>query len=655
MKHLLILAAWTFLWAFGGLWLARAAFRLQKGERLLVGLALGLALDNLLANLLARVLPTDLAFWMAAGLTFVTGLLLNLREGKQALLDLPLDWRVLAAFLAVTLAGFAAGRGYQVFDEAVQLPMVSLMAAGDIPPHFALDRAIPYDYHYYMLLFAAQAVRIGSLHVWTALDLVRGLATGLAVCLAFQWTRRITNSRVAGLLGSAFILFATGTRWLLAFLPDFVLKSISGGVSLIGSGAASGNDLVTALSGPWAIEGNASLPFPFAYANGVVPPGVITQFIANGLIETALILALLLTFKRWRSSWKGGLASAFLLSAMALLTEAGLALEIGGWVLVAAITAWRNRSLKLPPGLWVWLVSAAGGHLLGALQGGALLGILSRMIGVNTSGFYQTIGFKLVFPPSVVSTHLGILSLGNPGQILIALLEMGPLLLALPLMGAWGWKALRAGRWYEAALVGEAFLSFGMLFVQFTGSEGVRNTSRLYRFMFLLVIFSAPLGWNWMIRRKNAQRWLAGVAAGLSLFGGLVLFGAELPAFQRPVYTYFIDEMDVRMSDRFWNKLDPDTLVFDPVSHRGVTVLGRFTDSNTTWFDTKPEWNELFSQPLPQKLRAAGYSYAYLDNFYFRDLSPQVQQAWSDSCVIQMGDASYDSFWRRLYDIKACK
>jgi hypothetical protein len=686
MRDALLLAVWMGLWMLGGLWLAGAAFRLEKNERLLVGLAAGLALENLLANLLARFLPFPSAVWSAAGLTTLSGLSFAIfslrdtqaepgkprwREWVRSLLP-PVPPLTLAIFIALSLLGFGLGRGLGIFDDFSHLTTISLMATGEVPPRFVLDPAVPYEYHYFLLLSAAQVMRVGSLPPWTAVDLMRGLVSGLALCLAFFWTRRMTRSSAAGALGAAFVYFASGARWLLLLLPPDWLHSLSGGMDLLGSAAATGTDLSAALASPWAVEGSGTIPFPFAFTNGIIPPGVLLQFVANGLSEQALVLALLLVFNR-RRGWAGSLAAAVFVSSMALLTEAGVVLELGGLALAALaallpgwIAALRQRSggmrgmrgIRLPPAprsLWIWLGVILGGHLLGSWQGGALWGSLLRAAGLNRSSDYRSIGFTFTFPPTVVSSHLGVLSLGNPGQLLTALAELGPLLLALPLLFAWGWKAARAGRWYEASLAGEAFLSLGALFIQFAGSEGIRNTSRLYRFAFVLVLFTVPLAWNWLKRRGAGLRWTAAALAGAALLGGLVMFGVELPGLQKPVYTYFISAMDASIFDHRWNQIEPGALVFDLEPYRAPTILGRYTNSSTGWYTLKPEWKALFFNPLPTAVRAYGFSYAYMDNFNFAQLDPGVQKAWETPCVRLVEQASYEGYWRRLYDIRGCQ
>lgn len=650
-----LLLAWALLWSLGGFWIARSAFRLERGELLGVGLAGGLAAENLFANLLGRFLPLPFAFWLAAGLVCLGGLGLALRDGWRNLWRFPFPWGSILGFGLVSLIAFAIGRGYGIFDDFMQLSTISTIAAGSIPPRFALDPSVPYDYHFFLLLFSGQLVRVGDLNVWTASDLAHGLATGLALLLAFHWTRRATRSKTAGFLGAAFLLFASGTRWILLFLPSNILKALGAGLTLLGSGAGSGANLGQALLNNWAVEGAGPIPFPFAFANGIFPPGVLNQFSVNSLLEAAFVFALLLCFTRWRSTWRAILASALIFSSTMLLTEVGVVLGIGSWAVVGLASLIQRRSLRLPRTMWIWLATLLSGHLLGALQGGALVGIAAKVIAAPSATSYHSVNFLFTFPPAIVSSHLGILSLANPGQVVIALAEIGPILLAFPLLIAWGWKAYRAGRWLEAALAAEAVLSLGMIFVQYTGSEGVRNTSRLYRFIFILGIFAVPAGWNWAIHRSPSRRWIAAIPAAAAMLGGVVLFGIELPAMQKPVYTYFITELDARISSQYWNKLEANALVFDPVPYRGPTVLGRFTNSSDTWYSLKPAWKTLFKQPLPSAIHAAGFSYAYFDNFYYRDQIAQVQTAWNSSCAHLIAETSDGEFWRRLYDIKDCQ
>jgi hypothetical protein len=77
-----------------------------------------------------------------------------------------------------------------------------------------------------------------------------------------------------------------------------------------------------------------------------------------------------------------------------------------------------------------------------------------------------------------------------------------------------------------------------------------------------------------------------GLLAGAAMLGGLAIFFLELPALQRPVVSYALNGLDARMSAGLWNRLERDALVFDPVAYRAPALLGRFTDSSTTWYAT---------------------------------------------------------------------
>lgn len=143
MLRLLPLALWAGLIGLGGLWLAAAAFRLEKRALFPVGLALGWALQNLLASLLAYFVPFTTAAWLGGGLTLLAGLsaaLLTRRElpARRRLLP-PLHPGAAAAFVAISLAAIAMARGTAIFDDYAHLPVVSVTAAGFYPLKFPLD------------------------------------------------------------------------------------------------------------------------------------------------------------------------------------------------------------------------------------------------------------------------------------------------------------------------------------------------------------------------------------------------------------------------------------------------------------------------------------------------------------------------------------
>jgi hypothetical protein len=627
-------------------------------EQVPLALVTGISLQILFANMLSMVLSPPLSFWLGAVLVLALGVAFSARGGWREIMRVPLLPGQIAALLGSFWLALMLQRGLAIFDDFAHLPTASIMATGDIPPHFPFDPAVLYAYHYFLLLFGAQIARIGDLPVWVSLDIARALAFAITVVLAGAWVQRLTLSLAAGILSGLMVVFGTGTRWLLLLLPGVVVRRLSSSVEMIGSGRGSGENLAAALTGSWAVEGVGHVSIPFAFANGIHPPGILAASGPNGIIFTGISIFFLQTFNRWRS-WRGALVSALMLATFAMLTEAGVVLSVAGWGALALIYMVQRRALKLPRDLWQWLAVVAAGNILGALQGGALTDILvSGVRGLfgETAASYQTVGFALTLNPAIVSAHLGVLRLGFPAQLLVALAELGPLVLVLPLAAAWGIKAYRAGRWYEAAFILASFLSLGTLFVLFSGSTGVRNTTRLYSFTHLILIYAVPLAWIWCARRAPAVRAAVALLAFVAMFGGFVMLGILLPVTQRPDTSYFLTALDARISKQYWNQLEPGVLVFDPEPSRGTTVFGRAADAAYTWYAFKPEWQDLVASPDPFRLNQAGYRYAYFDNRYFDQLDPAHRQTFQDACVQLVEEvADRENNYRRLLDLSDCQ
>jgi hypothetical protein len=305
-----------------------------------------------------------------------------------------------------------------------------------------------------------------------------------------------------------------------------------------------------------------------------------------------------------------------------------------------------------------WLVVLAG-SLIVVVQGGAWTGILRGLLAQWTSGagaaYAHTFVFQVSWTPALVSGHLGVLSLLAPAQLLAALCEAGPLLLVLPLIGLWGWRGLRVGRWYEAALAAMALVSLGLLFVQYTGSTGVRNTTRIYLFLPICLVFAVPAVWLWAAHRAAWVKTTFFVLGASACLGGVVMLAFQLPAIQKPVSTYFFTPLDERVMVKYWDRLPPDALVFDPNPPRATTIFGRLTDSSVNWFVTLPEWDALSRSPDPNRLLHAGFSFAYLDASYWRQLPAASRLALQETCV-RVLDEERDgpADFRRLIDLRAC-
>jgi len=653
--HIVVLITWAAIWITGGIWLVSAAFRLTTHERFMVGFGVGWITQTIIANLLANLLPLTLASWLGAVLVLLLGAGFIYAMDWRNLTRIPFPVGQIITFFILGFIFTVMARGLGLFDDYAHMPTLSIMATGEVPPRFALNPEVSYGYHYLLMFSSAEMMQIGNLLPWTALDLARGISVALSILLTYLWIQRLTGNKVAGGLGAVFGLFATGTRWLLLFLPEQTIHRISQRVHLIGSGASSGANLAEALTSSWGIDGLGKFPIPFAYANGITLPGFLSIGDVNGAIASVVSILLLLTFNRW-NGWKGAVTSGLLISAIALVSEVSVVLGFAAWLMITLAVVLHSRRFHLPSSLKQWWLVLLGGNLFGMLQGGAIADLLTGWLSNSRAPAesYQTVGFQIMHTPSVVSSHLGVLWLNNPNTLLVAAAEIGPILLALPLVVIFGWKAWRAGRWYEAAMVASGIISLSMLMVQFTGSTGVRNTSRLYSFISTCYLFGFPLIWIWVRQRKAVIQSLAVNLALIVTLSGFVSFSAALTAAPKPVYAPFINDLDLQIMQQVWNRLEPGALVFDPDPYRGPTVTGRYINAHRTWFESKPEYQKLQKKPLLADLCSAGYAYAYFDDESWRGWDFETQQSLSAPCIVITASAESPLGFRRLIDLRGC-
>jgi len=658
------LILWVLLWIIGGWMLAASLFRLHGGEAAMVGIGVGLVIETWLANVLAQMIPAVIAFWLAAALTLLGGLvgfILMRRQRIQIHLSFSLGpWLIL---FMLTILFISIGRGLALFDDYQNIPTTSLMATGDIPPHFALDPHFSFNYHYLVLLFAAQFMRLGSMYPWTALDVARGLIIALPLILAWLWAYRMTRNRVASVLTSVMLMFAGGARWLLLLLPQPILQLVSNQITLIGSAGVTAPDLVRALLSEWKIEGDGPIPFPFAFHSGIFQSYVMNGFTGISGMAFIIVLLLLLTAQRWRNPL-AGVISFILLSSLALANEVMFGLIGLGFVLVVMVWMISHRSWKLPPSLLCWIAVLVPVGFAAMIQGGMFTEIVRARFasGPASGGSYFDATPDLVWPPSIISAHFGALSLFNLSQLIVALTEIGPIILALPLVAIWGWKTLRAQNWYEAALIGTFAWSVPSLWVAFKGPLYTATPRLLDGLLFACTLYAVPLFWIWL--RKKSDAWRGSLVLGglITVFSGLMMFGIQLISIQKPVATTFISDLDVKVAAKYWNQLRPGSLVLDPSQYQGPTVFGRANDSSVTWYVTKPEWQALIDNPDPRQIRAQGYDYFYFGIDYWSRLTPQQQTALQQPCVKKLFEVDgihsltdYRKDFRRLLDVSACK
>ena len=397
-------------------------------------------------------------------------------------------------FTALVILLTMIGRGLPVFDDFQNLPTVSRLAAGDIPPHFAFDPSLSFGYHYFMLLISAQLVRLGGIFPSVAMDIVRSIIMALALFLGMKFVYRMTRSRLAEFFGGILLLFSTGIRWALLFSPKTLQFKLNDQIHLIGNSALGGKTLFEALVSPWNIE-SGPFPFPFAFASGINPPMV---FSLGGIGATAIMIVLLflLAYNRRRSILSGVMITIWI-SSLALADEVWFLL-IGAGVLIVAIVGLFVKRLEVDRKEIVQLIVIMFPALVISLfQGGMLTEVFKKILPFadqTASGTYFDTTMRFVFPPTLVSGHLGILSMANPYQLFVGLLEMGPVVCVLPLFIGYLISCYKNKDLAMMIFGSAAMVSILTVFIQYQGSGGVTGTIRLLEgFLLGMTLLAVPL------------------------------------------------------------------------------------------------------------------------------------------------------------------
>jgi hypothetical protein len=647
------------VWWSGGWLIAVHAFRLEPREQVPVGLGIGVVGFLFLANILGHWLAPDLSFWLAGWLVLGFGLI-AWRVSGESLVDRSglCSWGWLAALAVIAGLIILVGRGLGIFDDYNSMPLISVMAAGDIPPTFYLNAGQPYLYHYAFQLFGAGLMRVGGFFPWSALDVSRGFLGGLALILAGFWGWRMTHRKLGGVSVALVLALVSGGRWMLNLLPYSILAPAARQVSLWGSAADSAPSLLEGLRSAWVIEGGPPTPIPLAYANGILPPFVLNVFTGPKSLSLVALFLLLLLFSR-RRGWRGGAVISAVLALWALAAEAEFVLIALGMGIVAALTwfrrvdgSWRNRGL---PGV-ACLVPAL---LISLFQGGTITEVgrsfFTRLTRGSGTSVTATL-FSLRLPPAIVSAHLGELRFDRPDQLMIGLFEIGPVLLAGPIVA---WAALRWLRRGRFALVSVAVASYlGLLIPVFLRYEVDRDITRISGSGLLdWAILSTAVVWVLWPRLRSAWFRAAILAVAVtSIFAGLVVLGPLLTAASRPVLSNDIAVIDAAMTRRFWDRLAPNALVLDSQGWRAVAVTGLPTRSAVDVTNDLPAWRELVASPEARRVAEAGFGYVYIDQRWWDHMSQADRASYDQPCAVLLGEETDNNAngLRRLYDVRSC-
>lgn len=650
-------------WALGGWLLVAHTFRLRHMERIASGLAAGFLLFIGLSDLFAHFLPLTIAFWGASLIILLAGIACAWRSNLRPWLEkrdmhaLPL----LVGLAAFTVLFTLILRGESIFDEYLHLPLISIMAAGDIPPHFYLNPDFYFAYHYGIQVFAASMVRLAGFFPWSAWDVSRALAIAFTLVLGWVWVRRVTHSRLAAWLGSFLFTFGGGTRWLLLLLPARWLAWVSQSVNLVGTGLDTAPTLSAALHKPWLIEGGGAVSFPFAFHNGIFVP-VFFSLGSTGAMPFMTVLLLLLLLPRGRFSTAGLIIWSMIFATLALSAEHLFAVIWVGIALAVGISLIFHKRLfnAFPKDIFLqWVVILSLAALLSLVQGGFITETARNLIASissTASQSYNARGFSIRWPPGLLSAHLGSLSIFNPGQLAALLAELGPASLLVLVIFTRYKKGLKHKDWFTSGLAISVALS--LVFPLFFQYEVDRSITRMpATALWTSLVLGFPILWMALPHVKTITR--LGIVVGyvMIVLAGIVIFRTQLYSIPNTEYTYYIDRLDASYAADYWNKLPEGAQVLDRVPERSVTIFGRIARAYSGIYDPQPDWEALIANPNPTQVAAAGYDYVYMDRVWWDRLSPTKQADFQQPCIDIVDERKqYEGTdYRLLVEVSACR
>lgn len=652
------------IWLSGGYLLIRHVFRINSREVLLAGAGMGMVCYLFGLNVLAQIVSIDLAIWLSALLVLLGGLLAAWRS------DLPVlgreDWnwtqlRLLVGTLAIIMVVTLIGRGVEIFDDRKNLSLISLMATGEIPPAFYMNPERPFSYHYGFQILGATLVRLGNFFPWSAFDFSKGIMAGLAVMLGYLWGWRASGRKSVGFWTGLFILFASGARWALNFLPQSLLIAAGENISFWGTSIETANTLIEALSSAWSVRSGPPVPIPFSFANGLFAPFFLGAQAGPRSLSLLILFLLLILVPNTKSKTAYGLL-IIPLALMALAAEASFVLILFAIFLLMLLSFRKSISASMQARARRLFLIAAISALISIFQGGTLTGMARDLLQgwIHPAGSGALTGastsFSLHWPPVITSSHLGELQLSDPYQGLVGILEMGAVLLVIPIVIAAGRK------WFRAEKVGLVLFLFaaatGFVLPFFVGYGTERDITRLTTFGlmgFALLGLQALSNWE---GKERFARFENGVRIWkiAMVFGGVVVAGSLITAMPTGSFGDQIMPVDAQMTQEIWNELEEDALIFDSHAWRIVAISGRYTRSSVKSFERLPAWEEYGAHPIILNMARDGYDYIYMDTYWRDTLSSADLQGFEQDCVVLHSFLKDDcaNCERYLWDIRNC-
>ena len=652
----LLFLALILLWSLGGYLIARLMFSVSARESLAVGIGLGSLLVIVLTNLASHWLSLQWAYLLAAMLIIGMGGVAVIFNRRGEVFE---NWQQalppIFVFLLLFVLFLRINQGLAIFDENYNLPIVSLIAAGDVPPRFPFDPSQPLAYHYGLHLLAGVAVRFVGISPWLAFDAVRAFTHALMVVLATLWFERKIGGFWAAVLGGGVVYFGGSTQWLLLFAPQAWLKKLSAMIALSNTALSSGKNLYDLLMKSWNIDGLGAVSFPFAFIGAVFKPQNLALTSNGAVVALTILLLLLLAPKNWRLG--NTIIVSLILSSLALTAEYLFGLIAIGMGLIAVFNAIRQKSFSpLLHQLLLWIPALGLAIFAGGVISVMAQHFLRGMDGRGSVSGHGLLGFEWQSPPSLPTLYFGRLSLIQADTLLLSLFLLGPIFFLIVL----SLKQLR-DQWRSMDLIqqslligaGVCFLLSFMLGLK-DSLGGITRLLDAALLIFLILSFPALIS----LWKKVSRFFQTLIVLNLFLLclGGIVTFSLEFIAIPRPQYTGYVSDLDVRFFTRYWNRLSPETKIFDPNPERSIVLFGRSTGLTASDYSKwLPEWQQTLADPTPTRLLQAGYTYAYIDKSFWGKLTPLLKSSWEQDCVRLLEEQNLDFDFRRLYDLRACR
>ncbi len=648
------------MWSIGGWLIVRSLFRLDPNENIFIGFSSGIIFFIWEVNLLGRIMPVKIAMILSAALLLLVGvyLLIKDRSYSSLLLDLR-AWPQIIAFLVLLYVFTIFGRGVTLFDEPKNLSLISLIAAGDIPPHFYMNVDFLMLYHYGFHILGASLVTLGGFFPWSAFDFGKAIFGAYSVILVYLLANRYLKNTIKSILAPVVLLFATGTRYLLFLLPDAFFKIADKQIFPRRDIDAAFIPFSEFLSHKYVATPNMAVPYIYGFLNGIWAYSYMI-YIQAGSYAVHLTVLFVLWMLIGRSDSKWSIAFyAVLLSVWALAWESSYFIIIAGAGILIVVEWIKNK--KIPINNQFFLAAVLSGFIA-MFQGGTITEILRKLLfsaGVVAAQGYTeypiSVGF--IWPPVIFSSGMGDLVLSSPVQLIVAIFELGPIIFFSVYITKIAWQRYKTGEVFTGVLIVSCWIGFIIPMILFTwfGKDITKMTEHALMIWTLMVVF-----WIWD-QRGRLSSYLSGLAVIsliLMVFGGMVNTGITFASARTDIISDFLDGLDSRVAKETWNKLPPDALIFDPDGWRATALTGRFTKASPGGMHARtPEWQRLYDSGMLSDFVSSGFNYIYMDEKWWKSLPAERRQDFSDKCITEVSGYNQDGNkkFRRLLDISNCK